>query len=359
MCRVRRTAGLGGVVIALLWAVAPVRAQWIEPSGGDPVVVACPHGPASGNGINPLEAWQKAKEIASIEGDGFLGIGNWGHTLEALEWYCRAAAGNAVAAYDIAEIFREGYVVNSQGPGGRIITKHYLSDFPTAFYWYQLSAKRGFTKAMLALAQFYALGDEKLKGSHVPRDPDMAWSWVNKAAEKGDTVALLMRWYFYTGLRPAPWEINIAKPADASVRGKASLGAAIEILTRFNPDCNNPDAVKDMADQLPEASEGRQPLWASVAEVHGDTDKAPMEADCILVLGDAPREQQDEPVVNHFYRLIHGGAVRTWSFSMTQIPGIAQSALMRETATQAMTEGIQEMQLLVQTLYSPGGPRNR
>ena len=347
MLRIRRS------FVFLLVSPISLFAQWIEPSGGDPVAVACPNGPASGSGINPLDAWRKAKETAAIEGDGVFGIGNWGHTAEALEWYCKAsAAGNAVAAYDIAEISREGYVVNSEGPGGRIITKHFLPDLPTAFYWYQLAANRGFTKAMLALAQFYALGDQVLKGSHVTKNVQQAALWLNKAADKGDTIALTMLAMRYAGLRTAPWGMALPIPTD-STRALSSVTRAIAILTKFDSDCSSADAVKDMIDQLPDASEGRNVRGASVVEVHGSSASGPLEADCLLSLSGPPPSQQNEPVVAQFYRLIHGGAVNSWKYSITQIPGINESIMFRETATQAMTEGIEELQILIQTLPPP------
>jgi len=62
----------------------PCFAQFVPPSGGDPRTVACLKGPANGAGIDPVDAFEKAKQVASIEGDGVLGIGNWGHTEEAL-----------------------------------------------------------------------------------------------------------------------------------------------------------------------------------------------------------------------------------------------------------------------------------
>ena len=100
-----------------------------------------------------------------------MGIGSWGHVRETLRWYCQASAvGNAFATYDIAEIVREGYVVNSNGPGGRIITQHFDPVPAQAFQWYQLAAKQGSTKGMLAVAQYYGLGDRVLKESSVPRD---------------------------------------------------------------------------------------------------------------------------------------------------------------------------------------------
>jgi hypothetical protein len=96
--------------ITLVAFQIPVLAQFISPSGGDPVAVACPNGLTADSGIDALNTWQKGKHFASIEGDGVAGFGNWSHVPESLAWYCKAwAAGNPVAAYDIAEIFREGY----------------------------------------------------------------------------------------------------------------------------------------------------------------------------------------------------------------------------------------------------------
>ena len=261
----------------------------------------------------------KAKDIAGIEGDGVFGIGNWGHTEEALEWYCKAsAAGNAVAAYEIAEIFRQGYVVNSQGPGGRIITKHYLADLPTAFYWYQLAANRGFTKAMLAVAQYYALGSEVLKGSHTPKNIEKAAWWLNNAANKGDTEALLMLALLYSGVKTAPWGVALALPKDDG-KAKESFKSALAALTKFSADCSGADVVKDMIEQLPTESAGRQVRGAAIVAVHGSSAANPMELDCILSLG-GPPSHDNEPVLEQFNRLIHGGTVNAWAYTVTQIP---------------------------------------
>ena len=156
---------------------ASLVAQWIEPSGGDPVAIACPNGPSSGYGIDSGVTWLKGRQTAAIEGDGVSGAGNWGHTKETLEWYCKSsAAGNPVAAYDIGEILREGYAVNMVGQGGYIQTTHYMPDPGAAFFWYQLAANRGYSKGMLAVAQYYGAGDLILKGSGVRRDPRRLFS---------------------------------------------------------------------------------------------------------------------------------------------------------------------------------------
>jgi TPR repeat protein len=325
-------------------------AQWIEPSGADPVTVACPKAP-TGAGINAFNAWRKARETNNVEGDGVLGIGNWGHTKEALEGYCQAsAAGSPVAPYDIAEILRNGYAINSTEPNGRIITKHYLADLPSAFYWYQLSANRKFTKGMLAIAQYYSLGEQSLRGSHVPRDLEKALHWINAAAEMGDTTALTMLSMRYAGLKTAPWVMALPILPDRS-KALTSFTSAIAILTHFDRHCTAADAIKRMVDQLPDAAEGRQVGGASIIEVHGSKDDGPTEVACVLSLTAPPSSQQNEPVIDQFYRLIHGGAVGSWAYTVIWPDANEDGILFRETATQAMTEGIEEMQLLVQTLH--------
>jgi hypothetical protein len=341
-------------VVAFLLCQTPLFAQWIQPSGGDPVEVACPSGPASGEGINALDAWEKGKDAANIEGDGFMGIGNWGHTLETLQWYCKSsAAGNAIASFEIAEIFREGYVVNSEGPSGQIITKHYEPDMPTAFYWYQLSSKRGFTKGMLAEAQFYALGS-RLDGSHVAQDPAKASSLLSEAADDEDTTALLILASRYAGVQTVPWAMAIPITED---RAKALdyFTKAIKILKQADAICTDSDTLKSMVDDLPDVSDGRAVQGAFAIEMHGTDSAYPMEAECLLTLGQPPESQQDdESALGQFYSLIHGGQVSSWTFSFTQIPGNDQTVMYRETATQAMTEGIEEIQALVQLLAPPG-----
>jgi hypothetical protein len=341
-------------VVLLIYPV-PLLAQFIPPSGSDPVAVACPNRLTADNGTDGLSAWQKGRGFAGIEGDGVFGIGNWGHVPETLAWYCKAwAAGNAVAAYDIAEIFREGYVVNSRGPGGQIITKHFEADLPTAFYWYQRSAERGFTKGMLAVAQYYGLGDQVLKGSHVARDLGKAGSLLHEAANAGDTTALTMLAARYAGLKTAPWVMAIPMETDYAKALESALSAQ-SILKRFDPDCSSPDAVKDMIDLLPDASEGRKVRGAAVVAVHGSSATRPMQADCILSLGAPPPSQQNEPLLAQISRLIQGGGVGTWTYSIVQVPGIDRSVMYRETAAQAMTEGAEQLAAIVQALSPPSG----
>ena len=90
---------------------------------------------------------------------------------------------------------------------------------------------------------------------------------------------------------------------------------------------------------------------------HGSIDGKPTEVTCILSLSAPPSSQQEEPLLDQFYRLIHGGAVNSWFYSFTQIPGADVHIIARETATQAMTEGIEEIQLLLQILRPPANVR--
>jgi hypothetical protein len=108
-----------------------------------------------------------------------------------------------------------------------------------------------------------------------------------------------------------------------------------------------------MKDDLPDVSEGRKVRGASVVEVHGSSANEPMQAYCILSLSGPPPSRQNEPLLDQFNRLIHGGSVNSWAYSLTQIPGVNSSVFFRETATQAMTEGIEEMAVLLEKISPP------
>ena len=345
--------------MAVLIFPVSLFAQWIEPSGGDPVTVACPNGPTSGIGIDAEDAWIKARQFALIEGDGVFGIGNWGHVPESLAWYCKAsAAGNPVAAYDIAEIFREGYAVNSRGPGGQIITKHFLPDLPTAFYWYQLAANRRYTRAMLAVAQYYALGSDILKGSGVPKNITEAKRWLSSAAENGDTEALLMLEHLYSGKDTAPWGKALSLPKDLHVASefRKKIGEIRGDKDKGGK-CIDRENFGIMKDELPDASKGRRILGVSLLAARGS-----IEVDCILSLS-LPQSRENKSDVDQFLDqfsfpgVIHGGAVNSWAYSIYSIPGGKADRIQRQTATEAMIQGVQEIAALMQTLSPPTKPQ--
>ena len=335
----------GHVLVAFFLFPASSFAQWIEPSGGNPVTIACPNGPSSGAGIDPKESWKKGREAASIEGDGVLGVGNFGHTQEALEWYCKSsAAGNPVAAFDIGEILREGYVTNAIGPGGYIKTTHYMPDVAAAFYWYQLAANSGYTKAMLAVAQYFGSGDIVLKGSGIRRDAALSLKWLKQAADAGDTDALQILAALYEGQRTVPWAANISVTADR--KNANALNSKInERLTLLRLLCTDSEEVQIMAGMLPDASLGRQVRTAAIIEAN------PNGVTCMLSLSDPPPSQQNEPVLNQLSRLIHGGAVTSWFFSIIQMPGNDDTPqIVRQTATQAMIQNVERLAVLLQSI---------
>lgn len=334
---------------------AHLLAQFIQPSGDDPVVAACPKGLTNDGAVDPLTAWSHGKEVAETDGDA-LGVGSWGHTEEALEWYCKASAGgNAMAAYDIGEIFRDGYVVNSVGPGGRIITRHMLPDLPTAIYWYQISATRGFTKAMVALAECYAFSNQIVSGRTIPRDADKAWLWLNRAADRGDTPALSILASLYAGQRGDLWHTVFPLRIDKDSLTKAGgyVLSALSILNRYRSQCTGPAAVKDMTDALPSVSDGRSVRGASIVAVRGSDLDRPTELDCILSLSGPPPSREDEPVLQQIDRLVHGGAISNWGYTISQMRATSNNFLLRESASEAMVEGIEQIQRLYELLFPP------
>jgi hypothetical protein len=338
--------------VVLFFSFLPLRAQWIEPSGKDPLIVACPNGLPSGTGIDPKDSWLKGREAASIEGDGVFGIGNFGHVPETLAWYCKSwAGGNPVAAFDIGEILRQGYAVNTAGTGGYIKTAHYMPDLAAAFYWYELAANRGYTRAMLAVAQYFGAGDTVLKGSSVKRDPAKSLRWLKQAADAGDTNALAIQGSLSAGIGTVPWAGNLGVPA-STVKALAAVKKIDEQLTHFRSACTDPEEVQIMAEMLPDASGGRRVQTATIVSA------SPNELTCMLSLGDPPSSQRNEPVLNQFSRLIHGGAVRSWFFSIIQVPGKDDTPMiLRQTATEAMIQGIEEVAVLVQTVSPANNPQ--
>jgi hypothetical protein len=303
----------------------------LPPSHGDPVVVACPNGPASGSGIDGRSAWRKGKSAEIIEGDGPLGT-NWGHILEALDWYCKASgAGNPIAAYDIGQIYRAGFVVNAAGK-----STTFTADPATAFYWYRLSADRGFTKAMLRLAQFYVFGEVlDLKGSGVAKDPKQALFWVKSAADKGDSDARLILASAYLGVNIG-WGPALGLVPNAA-KGAAFGGGWLAALAKGGTACADPDNRRSMIQLLPPEAADRPVRGISVVSVHGS-----MAVDCVVRLG-GPAIRDDDPTLVQLMSLMHGGLVSSWRYYLTRAPGSSDTDIQRQTTTEAMIEGVESI----------------
>jgi len=304
---------------------------WLPHWHGDPVVMACPNGPTSGKGIDSWSAWRKGKSAQIIEGDGPLGT-NWGHDLEALDWYCKAsAAGNPIAAYDIGKIFLVGMTVNTPRK-----STNFPADPATSFYWFRLAADRGFTQAMLSLARFYFYGEVlDLKGSGVAKDPKQALFWIKRAADNGDSDAMLILASAYLGLSDGPGPaLGVAPDA---IQGLAYGAKWVDILTKANGACIDPDNIKIMRQLLPEDEENEPVRGITAVAVHGFT-----EVECMLRL-DGPRVRDNEPTLAQLMSLLHGGFVSSWRYYLTRPPGSDDFAIRRQTAISAIAEGFENI----------------
>ena len=326
--------------------------KWIHPSGADPVQVACPKGPITGTGIDPFEAWRKANELMHIEGDGPIGT-TWGHTREALEWYCKAAAaGGAIAAGDIGDITGAGYVVNLPSRRGIPQSENYSPDAKTALYWHQRAADLGFTKSMISVAEVYAAGVV------VPQDGRKALNLLTGAATIGDTEALLFLSSVYAGISTGP--LARALPIVRDDEKAKSLGdKARGIFRDFDSMCTGASAIIDMVNQLPNASNGRIPEYGVTLAVHGVT--GPQEIDCALHLG-SPPQRDDRPatvdgafaqILSGLPRTMQGASVGAWKYKITRFPGIKGDVLSRQIAAEAIGENIEEMERLLNRLLNP------
>jgi TPR repeat protein len=301
------------------------------------ISTACPSY-VSDPAVSAFDAWQKGEDFAHIEGDGLFGILNWGHTPEALSWYCKSAAGgNGNAAFEIGKIFEDGYTINSTDPTGRIQTTHVPSNKALAFYWYQLAAARGYTRGMIRVGEYYVAAPD---GSGISKDVDRGLDWVRKAAIKGDTEAEMMMWYAY---RSGGWHESKFPPIPKSGRTVDDwLGLVRKHLDQYRSDCT--DSMDLMVGMLPTQAGERAPARAYIELIRNQGEEV-----CVLVLG-AARPKEDETALSELRDLLGGGMVNTWSYTLTFIPGSTKAIIRRETLAEAVAEGMESLAPIVRAM---------
>lgn len=128
-------------------------------------------------------------------------------TRRSLYWYGRAAAaGDADAAWTLAELFRGGLAV--------------VRDSEQAAYWYRQAAERGHAEAA------FDLGLLHMEGDGVETDPAEAARWFEQAADAGIARAVFMLgMLFEQGVDGAPdpetaagWYQRAAEGGDVNAR---------------------------------------------------------------------------------------------------------------------------------------------
>ena len=138
--------------------------------------------------------------------------------------------------------------------------------------------------------------------------------------------------------------LSVLRDDNKAQAASKSVDAA---LSAYSDICTNADNVQEMIRMLPGASSGRGLQSATIV---GAND---IEATCMLSLAPPPSSQQNDPILAQVSRLIHGGAVSQWVFSYIRIPGGEDTFLVRETATQAMIQGIQEVAVVLEAVDPP------
>jgi hypothetical protein len=300
----------------------------------DPLSFACPNYESPEPSVSAFEALQKAEDFAHKGGDDLLGVSDFGHTPEALTWYCKsAAAGNGKAAYEIGHLFEDGYAINSIGPDGRVATTHVWGNRGVAFYWFHLAASRGYSRAMIRVSQYYFAGTQYMKGSGVEKDVNQALEWATKAGNSHDTEAEIMLAVLY---KPgAPGDPAVAKrEATASMW----LNQAYANLISSEKVCRNPRVVDEMISQLPVASFDRSSLDVHVRVARGDSEQV-----CVLSLGERKTGEADT-MYTEIARALGGGMVNSWNYSVEKAPGTGERIVRRETLKDALMEKMMDFQ---------------
>ena len=315
-------------LLAALAAAGPARAD-PEAAGAaltadvDPLAQSCPGLLARKAPYAGFDAWNRADRLQHVEGDGPFGM-DFGHTVAAIPWFCRAvASGHARAAFDLARIFEDGYGVNTRSPGG-IQTRNVAPDRALAVAWYQWAARAGYAEGDVALALYRIRGPQVIRNSPLPKDVNGGIALLNRAGEAGDTRAQLMLASLY-----APgMEGGSPVPKDRGIALKWLLQARA-LLAAHRHECTEPERVDLMVAQLPDPSIDRQAVLADIEAVHGEGEWV-----CLLHLS---RQAASRNQPGGLMTLFAGGALDTWAYEVSAVPGTAQRLIRRETAAQAVT----------------------
>ena len=308
------------------------------PDATDPLHAACPNyetRPVSG----PVgfDAWRKGEAQLHIEGDGAFGS-NWGHTQEALAWFCKAvAAGNGRAAYSIGLILEVGYVVNKRQPSGQVVTTHISPNRMAGYYWYETAAKLGYAQGTLAMGWFHVVGPEVLKGSTIEKDVPKGVALIATAADKGDTRAQLMLAYAYTpGFQSS---IPVTKDTATALMWANKAQAR---LARHRSTCTDPATLDRI---LGNPDTDRSGIRVDIQAVRSDDEEV------CSVDGDPT------PVgaVDRITRMMAGAAAAPSMYELVNMPGADQKFPRRETAEQALAENTMKLAPLLDSLGSIPG----
>ncbi len=270
-----------------------------------------------------------------IEGDGPLGVGNWGHTQEALRWFCLSAAGgNPLAEFAIGEIFDQGYVINTVKPGGMISTTDVPMNKSVAMYWYLRSAGHRYTRAMLRIADYYIFGSENVKGTPVHRDVGKAVGWETKAALAGDTdAALELATAYAPGIEPPS---PLPKNATTALKWFTLAQARLAVN---KVQCTSREAVRAMIAQLPDPSIDPSTVRATIA-----TARRGFEVVCVLYVG--PPDTSNDSAASEIVRAMSGGNADSWSYLFEAAPNGRDFIVYRATLVQAVGDALREMVVL-------------
>ncbi len=304
--------------------------------------------------MDSSDAWAKGWSFANIEGDSPLGIGNWGHVPETLEWYCTAsAAGNGVASYGIAKILEDGYAINNVENGGRIVTTHHLPDHSAAFYWYKRASEQHYTRALVDLARYYATVEAVTRNNQAIGGCNQALCFLENAAKAGDSEADSILAMLYGGY-PSGWLKAIPLPPETAKRedGIKAVGfakAALDLLEANRKYCVRDDTVGLLMKNVNNVPEALVLRSITILAVHGQKAEDVLDAACVVNL-DAPPPRQNETLLEQMLRVAPGGGINKRHYSIVFIPGIESSMTVLSNETQAIIDMMSELGVAIQVL---------
>jgi Sel1 repeat len=315
----------------------PVAA--LPPVAADPLHAACPsyetRPPSAPIGF---DAWRKGDDKLHIEGDGAF-RSNWGHTQEALAWFCKAAAaGNGRAAFAIGQIMEVGYIINKAQPGGQVTTTNISGDRMASYYWYEVAAKLGYTRGVLAMGWFRLVGPEVLKGSTIEKDVDKGLALITSAAEKGDTRAQLLLAYAY-----APGFQSQIPVTKDSATALLWIGKAQARLARYRSVCTDPALIERMVGST-ESDLTR--IRTNIQAVRSDEE----------VVCSVDGDDNSIGVTEHAMRLMARDAAIESMYDVVNVPGTDLKFPRRQRTDELLAENGVKLAPLVEAFgKNPGG----
>jgi hypothetical protein len=222
-----------------------------------------------------------------------------------VSFYLASKLGDPYAAYSVGDLFLTGIPLDSRHVLGKIEGGDRGPDAAEAYLWFRLSSARGYTLATDMVAAYLYFGEDVFKHSGVAKDLDAAMTLNLDNAKLHDSAAMQSVISAYrTGTQG-----KVATPDPQ----KASTWVALlgDLLFQYTMECNRPDRVQMMIEQLPDKGRRRGIVFIQVVSVRGDS-----EFTCKARLNDQGGSDQKDSVLGELSEAITGAKFNEWSYTV-------------------------------------------